>query len=76
MTNAANMSNTVDIGKKNSSGLRINQITVHHIRGSPKVQHDILNQFKPSPELIVDFSQSSESTEKLVLNNHYLPVSF
>lgn len=44
---------------------------------APKVKHETTKKFIPSPELIVDSSQSSESNEKFVINNqrYSVPVS-
>lgn len=80
MFDASNMTNpfhmTVD-SRKNISEPRTNQISDHHMRTIPKAQNDNAKKFVPSPELIVDSSQSSESKEKIVINNHryIIPVS-
>lgn len=41
-----------------------------HDRTSPQPKHEIPKKFIPSPELIIDSSQSSESNERFVINNH------
>lgn len=44
---------------------------------APNIKPETTNKFIPSPELIVDSSQSSESNEKFVINNqrYVVPVS-
>lgn len=46
---------------------------------TPKIKYETSKKFKPSPELIVDESQSSssESNEKYIIKNHHhgIPVS-
>lgn len=37
---------------------------------SSKIKQETTKNFIPSPELIVDSSQSSESNENFVINNH------
>lgn len=80
MFDASNTTNpfhiTVD-SHKNISEPRTNQISDHHMRTIPKAHNDNAKKFVPSPELIVDSSQSSESKEKIVINNHryVIPVS-
>lgn len=47
------------------------------LRQTHKINDDSIKKFIPSPELIVDASQSSESNEKFIIKNHHhiIPVS-
>lgn len=64
-----------------TSSQQFQQITRldHQLSIKPKIKYETLKKFIPSPELIVDESQSSssESNEKFVINghNHGIPVS-
>lgn len=56
----------------------INQVPGINTRMISKIQSLNAKKFIPSPELVVDSSQSSESKEKIVVNNHryIIPVRF
>lgn len=72
-------------GMINANGVRAkfnsmshHQLAIHRDhRLSQKPKHELPQKFVPSPELIVDSSQSSESNEKFVVNKerYVVPVS-
>lgn len=75
---AANLNTTtVNVTKKIiiRSHTSTNPPTV--LRQAHKIKDDSSKKFIPSPELVVDASQSSESNEKFIIKNHhdFIPVS-
>lgn len=70
-------STTANVTKKviSRSHTSTNPPTV--LRNTHKNKDDSIKKFIPSPELIVDASQSSESSEKFIIKNHhqFIPVS-
>lgn len=64
---------------KPTSSQKFQQITRFDNQHIPKIKYDTLKKFIPSPELIIDESQSSssESNEKFIIKNHHhgIPVS-
>lgn len=51
--------------------IQLQQITRYDNQQLPKIKYDIQKKFIPSPELIVDSSQSSELNEKFIIPNHH-----
>lgn len=74
--NEPNRSNELNNNNSNSTSQPQRVIGLNN-RPTSKFQYDTSRKFIPSPELIVDSSQSSESNENFIINNQpfVIPVS-